>query len=363
MNKKCFSIMPFDGQFNDIDGIIGSAAKECGLLYKRGDHEKTPGVVINQVIKDIHAADVIVADISTHNANVMYELGIAHQLLGQERVIILTQSIKPEKEFDIHQFRKLVYTHDEPGRAKLRHDLPEQIKEALQASSDWEHWKVIRGRLPRTQFVVRDLERIIEQAGAKGLEGLVIRCAAQLSSISISDHEACDPKLGGEYLNALLAERNAIRKALAHGARLKAVLNPPHRFTQAQLPDRLTARFSRLIGLLEGRSDIPGNPEAAVEDLKAIENCQFALSPIPMPNILILGNEVVYEGMKRGNAGGFDMTHCETEPAVVKHFIEDFDRFYEESHREMCRANPPDGCLLEQLKKSFRDAAPAKTAS
>ena len=79
------------------------------------------------------------------------------------------------------------------------------------------------------------------------------------------------------------------------GARLKAVLNPPRRFLQAMLPERLRVRFARLIGLFEGRSDIRGKLKAAAEDVKATKQCEFALSPVPMPNVFIIGDQVAYE--------------------------------------------------------------------
>jgi hypothetical protein len=353
--NTCFSIMPFGSSFNDIDSILKEAAELCGLRYVRGDHGKRPGAIMSQILKEIRNAHVIVADISGHNANVLYELGIAHQLHGTERVVILTQSVDPHNVFDLHQCRQLVYSPDKAGRTKLRRELPVRIKEALTSNSDMEHWSVIRGRLPRTRSICRDLQLLLEKPN---LDGVVIRCIAQLSSISVSDHEEEDPVLGKEYKDALLAERDALRQALARGAQFRAVLNPPRKFTKAQLPDRLSARFSRLIGLLEGRSDIRNNDEACAEDVKAIKNCHFVLSPIPMQNLLIIGNEVVYEGMKRGNAGGFDVTHWETDPAVLTGVTDDFERLYEESCREMCRTNPPDGRVLDQLKAFFREASP-----
>ena len=40
--KTCFSIMPFESGFEDIDLIIGEAAHTCGLDYVRGDPESSP---------------------------------------------------------------------------------------------------------------------------------------------------------------------------------------------------------------------------------------------------------------------------------------------------------------------------------
>src|SRR5262249_48471268 len=114
-------------------------------------------------------------------------------------------------------------------------------------------------------------------------------------------------------------------------------------------------RYRRLIGLLEGKSDIR-NRNAAAQDLKAIKRCEITLSPVPMPNVFILGETVAYEGMKRGGAGGFEMTHCETRKAELAILIQQFDDFFSESRKEMIRTHPPDGRVLEQLRQFFKEA-------
>jgi hypothetical protein len=276
--KTCFSIMPFSDGFEDIDRIIGEAAVECGLEYVRGDRRLQPGTVLSQILHDIRQAAVVVADITGHNPNVFYELGLAHQIKGPERVVILTQAVDGQKAYDLHQFRQLVYAHNEAGRRRLRQELPDRLQRAAESSADQEFWNVIRGRLPRTRLLVRDLQRLNDKAGANGLKETTIRIVAGLGSLAISDHEPVDPTLETEYHESLLAERNALRKAIIFGACLKAVINPPRRFTQAMLPDRLRVRYQRLIGLLEGRSDIVDDPQAASDDLAAIKQCDFTLS-------------------------------------------------------------------------------------
>ena len=358
--KTCFVIMPFEDQFTEINEIIHKAASASELVYVRSDFDKRSGNIMAQVKHEIQRAAVVVADVTGHNANVLYELGIAHHIVGPERVVIITQSVERWKAFDIHQYRQLAYTHSMPGRRRLKSELPGRLREAAEASANREFWNVTRGRLARTLMLVENLQRIVDRAGKKGLQGTIIRVVASLGSLAISDHEPKDNTLGDEYRNALLAERDTLRNALIRGARLKAVLNPPRHFTKAQMPDRLTARYRRLIGLLEGRSDIKRNPKAAAEDLKAIKRCEFVLCPVPMPNLMIIGDEVAYEGMKRSNAGGFEMTHCETDPHELRELAKQFDKFFDESKIEMARSLPAQGGLLEQLKAFHREADPKR---
>src|SRR4051794_18125197 len=99
--KTCFAIMPFDESFDDIDRIIREVAKDCKLSYVRGDRRHQPGSVLPQIVHDIRCADIVVADITGHNPNVFYELGIAHQLKGPDRVVIITQAAKRDA-YDVH---------------------------------------------------------------------------------------------------------------------------------------------------------------------------------------------------------------------------------------------------------------------
>lgn len=347
--------MPFSANFKDIDAAVRAAAEECGLQYIRGDLNDRPGSVMPQILHEIKRADVVVADISGNNPNVFYELGIAHQLKGPDQVVIITQNVDAKQAYDVHQFRQFVYAHNLEGLAALRAELPRRIREASVAGDGHEFWNVIKGRLPRTKLLVRDLERLVEDTNKHDLTGLTIRTVSGLGSLAISDHEPVDPDEGPEYNEMLRRERDALRTLLVRGARLKAVLNPPRRFAQAMLPERLKRRYCRLLGLFEGRSDMKPDMRAADDDLVAMKNCEFTLTPVPMPNQFIIGGMVAYEGMKRGGSRGFEMTHCETDSEALKDMISQFDRFFEDTHRQLCLAHPPNGRVVDLIRKAFEE--------
>lgn len=86
--KKCFVISPI----GDADSDIRTAADffledivKTGLgrefVVKRADDYSAVGNITSQVIEAINEADLIVADLSHRNANVYYELGVAHSYL------------------------------------------------------------------------------------------------------------------------------------------------------------------------------------------------------------------------------------------------------------------------------------------
>ncbi len=358
MQKKmniCFSIMPFEKGFDDIEKIIRSVARDCGLDYVRGDRINQPGSIMPQILHDIRHASVVVADITGNNPNVFYELGIAHHIKGPERVVIIKQKKDTKEVYDVHEFRQLLYTHNEAGRTELRNKLPEYFRKAISTTADQEVWNVVRGRLQRTKLIVRDLKRLVDNAGPEGLKNVTIRVAAGLSSLAISDNEPVDP-MDTEYQDQLLLERNTLRRALFLGARLKAILNPPRRFAKTMLPTRLRKRYQRLIGLLEGCSDITNNPQGADEDLAVMKQCEFVLTPTPLPNFFIIDKTIAYEGMKRRGTAGFDMTHCEISADGIKDMITHFDQLFNDSLHEMVRTHPPDGRFAEQLNAFYREA-------
>ena len=58
--------------------IIKPAAEEAGLECKRADEIIHSGVTDLPMYDQLLTADVVIADISTSNANAFYELGVRH---------------------------------------------------------------------------------------------------------------------------------------------------------------------------------------------------------------------------------------------------------------------------------------------
>lgn len=353
--KTCFCIMPFGSSFNEIGQIIRQSARECGYKYVRGDMSKKSGSILGHIVAEIERASVVVVDTSFENPNVFYELGIAHQILGPMRVVLITQNIADKKPYDVHQFRQLEYTHDAPGRSKLRSDLPQRIREAGESSIDHEHWKIIRGRVARTKTIVHDLAKLISHPTRKSLDGLIIRTVSGLGSLAISDLEPLGENPDLEYMQALQMERDTLREVLIRGATLKAVLNPPRRFAESMQPERLKVRYRRLIGLLTSIEDSL-SPDVTLKDVVAMRNCDFVVSPIPMPNQFVIGNVIAYEGVKRGGTGGFDLTHWETDAEEVGEICSQFDQFFDDSKRDMESLRLRKGSLVHQLREFYKEA-------
>jgi hypothetical protein len=79
-------------------------------------------------------ADLVVCDITVHNANVFYELGIRHALRKKGTVLIKGAPVTDSTPFDILTDRYLEYSVDEPGNKK--DELVEVIRATLAAARD-----------------------------------------------------------------------------------------------------------------------------------------------------------------------------------------------------------------------------------
>jgi hypothetical protein len=87
---SCFIVMPFRQEWSaDVHRILAGACEAAGVRPVRGDDLFTPTDILEDIWQSINAADFVIADITGRNANVMYELGIAHTLA--KPVLILSR--------------------------------------------------------------------------------------------------------------------------------------------------------------------------------------------------------------------------------------------------------------------------------
>lgn len=87
-HKYVFVSMQFDNDYNDIYEFgIKEAVQEAGYKCQRADEVKNVVGIIEKVQDLIRSAHFIIAEVSTKNANVFYEIGYAHAL-GKEVILL-----------------------------------------------------------------------------------------------------------------------------------------------------------------------------------------------------------------------------------------------------------------------------------
>lgn len=122
-NPKAFVLMPFDPEFTAIyDDLIKLALEEAGYDVKRADSLIDLQNILCTIIQGISEANLVVAELTTLNPNVLYELGLCHGL--QIPTILITQSLD-EVPFDLRPYKILVYSTHFDKVKKLKHDLKE----------------------------------------------------------------------------------------------------------------------------------------------------------------------------------------------------------------------------------------------
>lgn len=118
-----FVLIPFDPEFNRIySDLIVPALEDAGYEVLRADSVVDQRSILRDVIDNIIQADLIVADLSSVNGNVMYELGIAHGLA--KPTVLLTQDIAAVP-FDLRSYRLITYTLNYGDAKKLQDQLSE----------------------------------------------------------------------------------------------------------------------------------------------------------------------------------------------------------------------------------------------
>lgn len=125
----CFVMMPF-GTWMDTyyREVFVPAIKDAGMEPVRADELFTTGSVIEQIWEQIVRSKVLLADLSGKNANVFYELGLAHAV---RKPVVFTTSNLDDVPFDLRHLRIAVYDIRDPAWGeKLRTDLSTYLKAA-----------------------------------------------------------------------------------------------------------------------------------------------------------------------------------------------------------------------------------------
>jgi hypothetical protein len=116
-----FVVMPFKTPWaNNVYDTIGQACREVaktisGLTWQRADDIASPGRVTDQVVISILNADLIIAEVTGNNPNVMFELGYADA--AKKPIVVLNQAVD-DSPFDIKDWRQINYSSDKLAAAR-----------------------------------------------------------------------------------------------------------------------------------------------------------------------------------------------------------------------------------------------------
>jgi hypothetical protein len=114
--QLCFVIMPFverdgaraKGFFKEVlDSLIVPACSELGFVVQSANREGSD-VIQSTIVNDLLEADLVVADLTEHNPNVLFELGMR---MHEDKPVALIKAKGTGKIFDVDNMLR-VYEYD-----------------------------------------------------------------------------------------------------------------------------------------------------------------------------------------------------------------------------------------------------------
>jgi len=123
---KAFVVMQFAEPYDTFHKeVIQQRATSAGFDVIRIDEKAGPGVIFQDIQREIEDSDVVIAEITPTNPNVFYELGYAHAL--KKPTILLAQR-GAELPFDIRSFRVVFYNDTIGGKAEVERNLQTHLE-------------------------------------------------------------------------------------------------------------------------------------------------------------------------------------------------------------------------------------------
>jgi Nucleoside 2-deoxyribosyltransferase len=116
--RKGFVVMQFGKEYDVFwKEVIVPVARKAGFEAVRADDIYGPGVILQDIIRQIVECDVIIAEITPTNANVFYELGYAHAL-GKPTILLANRALE-RLPFDISGYRVVYYSDTIGGKSDV----------------------------------------------------------------------------------------------------------------------------------------------------------------------------------------------------------------------------------------------------
>ena len=167
--KRAFCITPIGQEGSEtrraIDGLLDAALRpiceELGIDLEVAHEIAAPGSITGQVIGRLLGADLVLANLTELNPNVMYELAVRH--CNGLPVVVLAK-FGTTLPFDVSDERTVFYADDMAGVEELTTKLRAAIDAALnEKEPDNPVYRVSKARVMREVVVGKPQEYILER--------------------------------------------------------------------------------------------------------------------------------------------------------------------------------------------------------
>jgi hypothetical protein len=324
--KRVFVIMPFGQRHSkDLYESIALVCKRYGLDAWRADRTAEINIVKRDILDNLAKADIIIADITGGNANVFYELGLAHMLFECKNVISLV-SRRDERPVpsDIQDIRYMEFDVSTPnGQNTFEAELGRLLANLRSAPPG-----IINSAMDRTKRLIADMEELGKlDPSAIGREA--VRFSGGLSAFAISEDEEwpCPPsqkRYYQEYNEWLMREKKALVELARMGCPVYCMITPPSAPFKERKRQYLNSRKATLLSFLRGKDGMLKNKEKEA----LLNSIWFAVSPFRQKNQYIIGHVSYVEGYKDVVQRGFPLSLRQTGRSAIEANIEMYDALF-----------------------------------
>jgi len=139
-DRTAFVIVPFternkerpDGFFLELlNKLITPAANNAGFAVKTAEGQGSD-VIQSTIINQLLEAQLVIADLTDHNPNVLFELGIR---IAKELPVALIRADATERIFDVDNMMRVFTYSPKLWTSTIEHDLP-KLSEHIKAAWD-----------------------------------------------------------------------------------------------------------------------------------------------------------------------------------------------------------------------------------
>jgi hypothetical protein len=128
---RIFVIMPFSEPFDTLyRDVIFPVARNLDFEVVRVDELAGPGIILEDIQRQIAESHAVVAEISSRNPNVFYELGFAHAR-NKPAVLLVRREDGQGMPFDIRGYRAIFYDDTIGGKRMVERDLAKHLQAIL----------------------------------------------------------------------------------------------------------------------------------------------------------------------------------------------------------------------------------------
>lgn len=211
--SNVFVIMPFQEEFFEMYEMLKMEFSENYEFTNAGD-EGNQQNILRDIIEPIYKADVVIADLTGLNPNVMYELGIAHTF--NKKTIVITKDDLSKLPFDLKQYRAKDYSTHFKKFAELidylKINMDGAIKGSVSYSNPVKDFMTIAGLENNNQFQESVME--LEDDTDKGFLDFLAEIEENANSLSGDiDNLSSEIEIMSEGISKSAAEIERVNQA------------------------------------------------------------------------------------------------------------------------------------------------------